>query len=1119
MAITGVHHDERWPLVESFIRQEGLVRQHLNSYNEFIKNGLQRVVNEVGGIDIEAESKYRIKFGKIEVGRPRIVEVDGSDHEIYPLESRIRNLSYAGPVYLEMWIEKDGKRSSSLDYVYIGDIPIMVKSEKCRLSDMNPEDLVSVGEDPMDPGGYYTINGSERVVVALEDLAPNRIMVDRDESGSAPAYKAKVFSTTVGFRARIEIKMKTDGSIFISIPGFIVDIPFVILMKALGVETDKAIVDIVSQKAEFQDQLDSTFEITENIFTTRDALIYIGNRIAFGHIEEYRIKKAELVIDRNFLPHLGRTPESRLEKAYFLAEMVNRAIELKLGLRDPDDKDHYANKRLKLAGELLSDLFRVTLRNLCRDMKYQLERTSLKRVGAIGAINAAIRPGIITERIQHALATGNWGRGKIGITQLLDRTSYISTLSHLRRVQSPLSRSQPNFEARDLHSTHWGRLCPNETPEGSNCGLVKNIALSVSISVGEKLENIMPILEKCGFKLCTEADTQVRGSATRIFIGGRIGYCADPVNLVKSIRELRRRGEISSEVNVVLNESASELNVNREARICCDAGRVRRPLIIVEDGEPKLHKEDIQKLRSGEIRWNDLIQNGIIEYLDADEEENAYIAMTPEELTSEHTHMEIVPYLILGICTSVIPYPEHNQSPRNSYEAAMGKQALGTYTTNYRWRADSRAHILHYPQAPLVRTNPMDLIGYNERPSGQNCVVAVLSFEGYNMEDALVFSKSSVERGLGKSIFFRVYESETKQYLGGERDRFETPEAGTTGFRGETYYRSLEPDGVIRCEADVSGSDVLVGRTSPPRFLEEYKDFEIRGPTRRDTSVTMRPSEKGIVDTIFLTETSQGSKIVKVKIRDTRTAELGDKFASRHGQKGVIGMLIPQEDMPFTEDGIVPDIIINPHAIPSRMTIGQFAEALAGKVAALRGEAVNGTPFVNENPAELRKTLEKLGFHHSGRETLYSGTTGQKLQSDIYVGVVYYQKLHHMVADKMHARSRGQVQMLTRQPTEGRARGGGLRFGEMERDCLVGHGSAILLKNRLLDESDKCIMYVCEKCGLIAYYEQRQRKYICNICGDDAAISVVVVSYAFKLLLQELMSLCIAPRLILEERI
>ncbi len=1105
--------------MESFIKSEGLVTQHLNSYNDFIERRLQEIVDEVGGIEIEAETKYRIRFGKIELGKPRIVEVDGSEHEIYPREAMVRNLTYSGPLKLEMWIERDGKKSSLLEPLYVGDIPIMVKSKKCQLAEATEEELIAVGEDPKDPGGYFIINGSERVIVALEDLAPNRIMVDREGTETVAVYKAKVFSTTVGFRARIEVKMRADGSIYVAIPGVVVDIPFVILMKALGIEADKAIVEAVSLKKEIQDMLEPSFEKSEGIYKTRDAILYIGNRIAYGQVEEYRIRRAETVIDRNFLPHLGRTSASRIKKAYFLAEIVNRLIELKLGLRKPDDKDHYANKRLRPAGELLADLFRIVFRNLCKDMKYQLERTSLKRAGAFGAINAAIRPGIITERVQHALATGNWGRGKVGVTQLLDRTNYLSTLSHLRRLQSPLSRSQPNFEARDLHSTHWGRLCPNETPEGSNCGLVKNIALAASISVGISLDEIKPLLESLGFVDQTEASPQLRAEGAKVFVDGHIGYCSDPYNLVKTLRELRRSGKLSPEVNVALYEHISPLGVIREVYVNCDAGRVRRPLIIVENGKPKLQPKDIERLKNGEIDWNYFIKNGIIEYLDADEEENAYIALTLEDLTPEHTHLEIVPYAILGICASLIPYPEHNQSPRNSYEAAMAKQALGIYAINFPLRTDSRSHILHYPQKPLVQTKPMEIIGYNERPSGQNCIVAVLSFEGYNMEDALVFNKASIERGLGRSTFYRIYEAEAKQYLGGEKDRFEIPEPGTIGFRGEHYYRTLEPDGIVGPETEVHGSDVLVGRTSPPRFLEEYKEFEVHGPTRRDTSITMRPSEKGIVDEVIVTSTAKGSKIVKVRVRDDRQAELGDKFASRHGQKGVIGMLVPPEDMPFTEDGIVPDIIINPHAFPSRMTLGQFMESIAGKVAAVTGRPVDGTAFANEKPADLRKLLHEFGFHHGGRETFYNGVTGEKFEADVFVGVVYYQKLHHMVVDKMHARSRGQVQMLTRQPTEGRARGGGLRFGEMERDCLIGHGVAVLLKNRLLDESDRFLMYVCEKCGLIAYYDARQRKYTCNICGDEAVVSPVTVSYAFKLLLQELMSLCITPRLVLEEKV
>jgi len=1117
-----ISKDDIHLLLKAFFKEKGLVRQHLDSYNEFIDHGLQEVIDEMKEISIDVpEYPYKVKLGQVwvidpytRITSPYVTEVDGTKHEILPLEARLRNLTYAAPIALEMTPVIDD-REQDTELVFVGDIPVMLKSKLCFLSQLSSEELTACGEDPDDPGGYFIVNGSERAIVTMEDLAPNRIIVDIDKKGAKPVYQAKIFSTTVGFRARIELKLKSDGAIYASMPGVPTLIPLVILMRALGLESDKEIAEAVSLEGDVQRELEPSFEKAIGIDTVTDAILFIGNRVAHGQVEEYRIRRAETAIDRNFLPHIGRTSESRRDKALFLGEMACRAIELKLGRRKTDDKDHFKNKRLRLAGTLLADLFRVAFRNLCRDMKYQLERIGVK--GPIITVSVAVRPGIITDRLQHALATGNWGRGRVGITQLLDRTNHISTLSHLRRLQSPLSRSQPNFEARDLHPTHWGRLCPNETPEGSNCGLVKNLALSACISVGVNPEKIRQMLYSMGVMPAYEANENLKLSGAKVFVDGNIiGYCASPEEITREFRERRRRGELSTEVNIAyfskIHGEREEIYVN------CDKGRVRRPLIIVDNGIAKLQPEHIEKAASEEWAWEDLVKNGIIEYLDAEEEEDAYVAISLEEITPKHTHVEIATYTILGICASTIPYAEHNQSPRNSYQAAMAKQALGVYATNFQQRAESRSHILHYPQIPLVETALMDIIGYKLRPSGQNCVVAVLSFEGYNMEDALIFNKASIERGLARSTFYRIYEAECRQYLGGLRDKFFIPEPGTRGYRGEQYYRLIEPDGIISLEAKASGGDVLIGRTSPPRFLEEYKEFEVRGPSMRDTSVDMRPSEKGIVDSVFVTESGEGSKLVKVRVRDQRVPELGDKFASRHGQKGVIGLIVPQENMLFTEDGIVPDIIINPHAIPSRMTIGHFIESIAGKVAAMRGKPVDGTPFSNEKPPDIRKALIELGFSHTGKEVFYNGITGEKFSADMFVGMVYYQKLHHMVADKIHARARGQVQMLTRQPTEGRARGGGLRFGEMERDCLIGHGAAMLLRDRLLEESDKYTLYVCENCGYLAYYNMRQRRYVCRLCGEKARISPVGVSYAFKLLLQEMMSLGIAPKLKLKEK-
>lgn len=593
-----------------------------------------------------------------------------------------------------------------------------------------------------------------------------------------------------------------------------------------------------------------------------------------------------------------------------------------------------------------------------------------------------------------------------------------------------------------------------------------------------------------------------------IFLDGRyIGTTNKPENIIKEIKEKRRLGLLSNQINAGYHPHLNEI------KILSDSGRIRRPLIIVEDGKPKLTDEIVEKLRSGEMNWTDLVKNGTIEYLDAEEEENAYIALKPEDITKEHTHLELDPSVILGLSASVIPYAEFNRGDRVNYGAKMVGQSIGIFSTNYLNRVDTKSNILIHSQRPLVETHVHKVIGYDKHPNGANVVVVFGCFDGYNMEDAVIINASSIQRGLFWSLMLRTYETVQKRYMGGQEDVIGIPEPGVRGYAGEDAYKNLPEDGIINPETKVASDDILIGRISPLRFLGTMDQFITGIENIRETSVRLRHGDSGVVDRVFLTETTDGAKLVKVVVRDLKVPEIGDKFASRHGQKGVIALIVPQEDMPFTEDGIVPDIVFNPHGIPSRMTMGQLLEMIAGKVAALSGQHIISPAFSPVPEMDIRKLLESYGFRNDGKETMYDGKTGKKFEAQIFIGNCFYQKLDHLVSNKIHARSRGPVTLLTKQPTEGRSKEGGLRLGEMEKDCLIAHGAALVLKERF--DSDKTSVPICGECGLLAIHDRIKNRKYCPVCGESKIIDIEM-SYAFKLMLDELKCMLIYPKIILK---
>lgn len=1086
--------DEIWEVIASYFREKGLVQQQLDSFNRFVDYTMQEIIECSPPIEVDEERQHRpgehigaghgdgddgemvtrhtIRFRQVYMTRPNVREYDGVITPIFPNEARLRNFTYSAPVYVDTIHEMSGDPNSyTIPKVPIGRVPIMLRSKFCVLHNVDSEVLQrDFGECPYDQGGYFVINGSEKVVIAQERQATNHVYVFYKAPPSKYSYIAEVRSTVEignrapsGFFVRMKAKNTATGSggqIYASIPYINQDVPIVVLFRALGSVGDRRIIQHIIY--DFRDQqmmelLRPSLEEANPITSEVVAQDYLAKRAAkiVGLTMASRLRFAEDVLQKELLPHIGIGPNTFDKKAYFAGYMVHRMLLVVLGRRSEDDRDHYGNKRLDLAGPLLGNLFKSLFDKMRKEVTNVLRRQI--QGGSRGIdLDTALKRETISRGLKYALATGNWGAkpgtpgARAGVAQVLNRLTFSSTLSHLRRLNTPIERSGKQARPRQLHNTQWGTLCPAETPEGQAVGLVKNLAMMSYISVGTAAEAIAGVLEEYQTEMLHEITPDAIKDATKVFLNGTwIGINRDPDTLTANMKHLRRDGNINAEVSVVRDIR------ERELRVWTDPGRVCRPLLIVDNYRLKLTRNHIKKLAadqdqlvpsgndSGEVySWQNLIEEGVVEYLDAEEEETAMIQMNFLDLAQprmndnfviNYTHAEIHPSMILGVSGSTIPFPDHNQSPRNTYQAAMGKQAMGIYISNYQLRMDTLAHVLYYPQKPLVSTRPMEFLHYKQLPAGQNTIVAIATYSGYNQEDSIIMNQSAIDRGLFRSVFYRSYKDQEENLGNNLKESFERPQREETmKMKTASAYDKLDDDGLICPATRCSGSDIIIGKTATLPMPDE-EALSMQRHTKIDSSTSMRSNEDGYVDQVLVTTSEDGLKFCKVRVRVVRIPQIGDKFSSRHGQKGTCGITYRQEDMPFTQEGIVPDIIINPHAIPSRMTIGQLIECLLGKVSAITGHEGDATPFTEASVNDFSRRLHECGYQLRGNEVMYNGHTGRKLEAHIFIGPTYYQRLKHMVDDKIHSRSRGPVQILTRQPVEGRARDGGLRFGEMER--------------------------------------------------------------------------------------
>lgn len=1168
--------EEPWTIIESYFKGqhlERLVRHQIESYNNFVECQIDRTIEMFNPTRIVSEQDYDPKSGQyaleifvhfenFHMYRPQIQENNGATKLMFPHEARLRNFTYASTMTMDLNIKYVIRTGESLEEcqtihksipkIHIGKLPIMLKSNICVLNQYKHIDSNQSGECNFDAGGYFIINGSEKTVLGQERAAENKVYCYNISKNSTKyTWQAEIksipdFKCISPKQINMMVSSKNNGfgnPLYIQLPRIKQPVSLFIVFRALGIISDKEICEYILLNIEEKQQLEllqglQASIIDANGYTTQeDAIEHLISNAMYTPINvdrETGMRKKRAftleILNNDLFPHCSNLEQ----RIYYLGYMTNRLLQANFGWIKSDDRDSYLNKRIDLVGTLLNNLFRNYFNKLVKDMEKQVIREvnngswkstdNYENIINQTNIYKIIKSTTIENGLKRALSTGDFGikhmnSNKVGVAQVLNRLTYISSLSHARRISTPTDKSGKLIPPRKLHNTSWGFLCPAETPEGQSVGIVKNISYMAHITIPSNSTPIREYVNACIQNIEDMKPHDLWGK-TKVFVNGSwLGITDDPEKLFHILKEKKYKGIINIYTSIIFNFKTNEI------RICNDAGRLTRPLLRVNNNKLIISPSIINKLRKNEIGWDDLVTNcilddSVIEYIDPDEQELGMISMKPNDLiqkdtdqTFRYTHSEIHPSTIFGILGSCIPFPEHNQSPRNTYQCAMGKQAMGVYVTNFQQRMDKTAYVLNYPLRPLVDTRIMNMIELMKIPSGSNVVVAIMTHTGYNQEDSLLFNKGSVDRGLFQATIYHTEKDEDKQKINGDEEIRCKPDLLKTKGVKIANYNKVNSKGLIPENTLVENRDIIISKVVP---IKENRNDPTKVIKYEDHSKIFRTNEETYIDKNYLDRNGDGYTFAKVRLRNVRKPIIGDKFSSRHGQKGTIGFIIPEEDMPFTSSGVKPDIIINPHAIPSRMTIGQLKETLLGKVLVELGLFGDGTSFGDLDVKTICKELQKVGYESNGNEIMYNAMTGEQLDSSIFIGPVFYQRLKHMVADKQHSRSIGPMVNLTRQPAEGRSRDGGLRFGEMERDCMVSHGASRFTKSRLYDVSDKYQVHVCKKCGMIASYNDKLHIHHCRTCDNRTDFSYVEIPYACKLLFQELITMNVAPRIITE---